>query len=33
MVFIIRAVAAGHATVRFRAVQGDIHEVAVRVEP
>src|SRR6266511_5972462 len=33
MVFIIRAVAAGQATVRFRAVQGDIHEVAVRVEP
>jgi len=33
MVFFIRAVAAGEATVHFRAVQGDLHEVAVRVEP
>jgi hypothetical protein len=33
MVFIIRAVAPGEATVHFRAVQGDAHEVAVRVEP
>jgi hypothetical protein len=33
MVFIIRAVAPGEATVNFRAVQGDVHEVAVRVEP
>jgi hypothetical protein len=33
MVFLIRAVAAGEATVRFRAVQGDVYEVAVRVEP
>lgn len=33
MVFIIRAVAAGEATVRFHAVQGDVYEVAVRVEP
>lgn len=32
MVFIIRAVAVGDATVRFRSVQGDQHEVAVRVE-
>ena len=33
MVFIIRAVAAGDSMVRFRAVQGDGYEVAVRVEP
>ncbi len=33
MVFIIHAVAAGEATVRFSAVQGDVCEVAVRVEP
>jgi len=33
MVFIIRAMAAGEATIHFRAVQGDLHEVAVRVEP
>ena len=33
MVFIIRAAAAGEATVRFRSVQGDEHSVAVRVEP
>jgi hypothetical protein len=33
MVFIIRAVAAGEAIVRFRSVQGDFYEVAVRVEP
>ena len=33
MVFIIRAVAAGEATVRLRSVQGDVHEVAVRVNP
>jgi hypothetical protein len=33
MVFIIRAVAAGEATVHFRAVEGDRYEVAVRVEP
>jgi hypothetical protein len=33
MVFIIRAVAAGEAIVRFQAVQGDTYEVAVRVEP
>jgi hypothetical protein len=32
MVFIIRAVAAGDATVRFRSVQGDAHEVAVHIE-
>jgi|SRR5947209_10480283 len=32
MVFIIRATAPGEATVRFRAVQGEEHEVAVRVE-
>ena len=32
MVFIIRAVAPGEATVNFRAVQGDVYEVAVRVE-
>jgi hypothetical protein len=32
MVFIIRAAAAGEATVRFSAVQGDVCEVAVRVE-
>ena len=31
MVFMIRGVAPGEATVRFRAVQGDSHEVAVRV--
>jgi hypothetical protein len=33
MVFVIRAVAAGESTVRFRAVQGDGYQVAVRVEP
>ena|SRR5437867_10992313 len=33
MVFIIRAVAPGEASVRFRAAQGDVHEVEVRVEP
>jgi hypothetical protein len=33
MVFTIRGVAAGEATVRFRAVQGDSYEVAVRVDP
>lgn len=33
MVFIIRAVAPGEASVRFRAIQGDVYEVAVRVEP
>jgi len=33
MVFIIRAVAAGAATVRFHSIQGDGHEVAVRVNP
>jgi hypothetical protein len=32
MVFIIRGMAPGEATVRFRAVEGDEHEVAVRVE-
>jgi hypothetical protein len=32
MVFIIRALAPGRATVRFRAIQGDVHEVVVRVE-
>jgi hypothetical protein len=33
MVFIIRAAAAGAATVLFRSVQGDTYEVAVRIEP
>jgi hypothetical protein len=33
MVFMIRAAAAGEATVRFRSIQGDLHEVAVRVNP
>lgn len=32
MVFTIRGVAPGEAIVRFRAVQGDTREVAVRVE-
>jgi len=32
MVFIIHAVAAGEATVRFNSVQGDVCQVAVRVE-
>ena len=31
MVFMIRGVAAGEATVRFRAIQGDAYEVTVRV--
>jgi hypothetical protein len=33
MVFIIRAIAAGEATVRFRATHGGLYEVAVRAEP
>jgi hypothetical protein len=33
MVFIIRGAAAGQATVRFRSVHGDGHQVEVRVEP
>lgn len=33
MVFIIRALAAGEAIVHLRAVQGDVYDVAVRVEP
>ena len=33
MVFIIHAAAAGEATVRFSAAQGDVCVVAVRVEP
>lgn len=32
MVFIIRGMAPGEATVRFRAVDGEEHEVTVRVE-
>jgi hypothetical protein len=31
MVFIIRAAAPGEATVRFHSVQGELHEVNVRV--
>jgi hypothetical protein len=33
MVFVIRAVAPGDATVRFRSGRGETHDVSVHVEP